>query len=94
MVLPFSVFRRTGRPSYMVAFKNELIGKCLPAVSTRKEKYADAVKQAWAWYREGIPRKRGPIDVPADSVRKLLGARPVSSATPGCLSVRCGIAVP
>jgi integrase len=62
----------------MVAFKNELTGKYLPAVSTRKEKYADAVKQAWVWYREGIPRKEGPVDVPVDSIRKLLMDTPLT----------------
>ncbi|MDR0637383.1 MAG: site-specific integrase [Spirochaetaceae bacterium] len=72
MVQPFSVFRRAGRPAYLVAFKDEITGRYLPAVSTRKEKYADAVKQAWVWYREGIPRKGGPVNVPVDSIRKLL----------------------
>jgi hypothetical protein len=78
MVQPFSVFRRAGRPSYSVAFKKELTGKYLPAVSTRKEKYADAVKQAWVWYREGIPRKEGPLAVPVDSVRNLLRDTPLT----------------
>ncbi|MDR0640089.1 MAG: tyrosine-type recombinase/integrase [Spirochaetaceae bacterium] len=72
MVQPFSVYRRVGRSAYLVAFKDEATGRYLPAVSTRKEKYADAVKQAWVWYREGIPRKEGPVSVPADSIRKLL----------------------
>jgi hypothetical protein len=78
MVQPFSVFRRAGRPSYMAAFKNELTGKYLPAVSTRKEKYAYAVKQARAWYREGLPRKEGPVDVPADFIRNLLRDTPLT----------------
>jgi hypothetical protein len=52
MVQPFSVFRRADRPAYLVAFKNEVTGRYLPAVSTRKEKYADAVKQA-----NGLRRK-------------------------------------
>jgi integrase len=78
MVQPFSVFRRADRPAYLVAFKNEITGRYLPAVSTRKEKYADALKQAWAWYREGIPRKEGPVDVPVDSIRKLLRDTPLT----------------
>jgi hypothetical protein len=67
----------------MVAFKNELTGKYLPAASTRKEKDADAVKQAWAWYREGIPRKESPVDVPADSIRKLFGDTPLAMRDAG-----------
>jgi integrase len=78
MVQPFSVFRRADRPSYLVAFKNEVTGRYLPAVSTRKEKYADAVKQAWVWFREGIPRKDGPVSIPADTIRKLLQDTPLT----------------
>jgi integrase len=78
MVQPFSVFRRADRPAYLVAFKNEVTGRYLPAVSTRKEKYADAVKQAWAWYREGVPRKEGPVGVPADSILRLLRDTPLT----------------
>ncbi|MDR1468037.1 MAG: site-specific integrase [Spirochaetaceae bacterium] len=80
MVQPFSVFKRADRPAYLVAFKNEVTGRYLPAVSTRKEKYADAVKQAWAWYREGIPRKEGPVNVPVDSLRNLLRDTPLTGS--------------
>jgi hypothetical protein len=78
MVQPFSVFRRADRPAYLVAFKNEQTGRYLPAVSTHKKTYAEAVKQAWVWYREGIPRNDGPVSVPADSIRKLLQETPLT----------------
>jgi hypothetical protein len=56
--LPFSVFKRAGRPCYLVAFKNEATGEYFPAISTRKKDEAEAVKTAFAWLRDGIPRKR------------------------------------
>jgi integrase len=69
MVLPFSVFLRGNRPYYYVAFKNEETGRYLPAISTKKTTEAAAVKQAWVWFREGIPRKGGPLDIKAASLR-------------------------
>jgi hypothetical protein len=77
----------------MVAFKNELTGKYLPAVSICKEKYADAVKQAWTWYREGVLRKEGTLAVPVDSIRSLLRDTPLTLSAPRRLSACCGIAV-
>jgi len=57
MKLPFSVFYRSARHTYYVAFKNVETGKFLPAISTKKTTEDAAVKQAWVWFREGIPRK-------------------------------------
>jgi hypothetical protein len=63
MRLPFSVFSRAGRPYFYVAFKNEKTGRYLPAISTKKELRDEAVRQAWVWYREGIPGKGGVLDL-------------------------------
>ncbi|MDR2941446.1 MAG: site-specific integrase [Treponema sp.] len=63
MALPFSVFLRGNRPYYYVAFKNEETGRYLPAISTKKTKEADAVRQAWVWFRDGIPRKGDSLDI-------------------------------
>jgi integrase len=57
MVLPFSIFLRNDRPNYYVAFKNEETGEYLPAVGTKKETEAEAIKTAFQWIRDGIPRK-------------------------------------
>ena len=68
-MLPFSVFLRGTRPYYYVAFKNEETGQYLPAISTKKTTEAAAVRQAWVWYREGIPHKGGPLDLKTYSLR-------------------------
>jgi hypothetical protein len=59
--LPFSVFKRANRPCYLVAFKNEKTGACLPPIkrgtfaacaarlrfSARKTTGAEAIKTAF-----------------------------------------------
>lgn len=60
---PFSVFLRSDRPHYYVAFKNEDTGRYLSAISTKKTNKNDAYKQAWLWYKEGIPRKKEVVDI-------------------------------
>jgi integrase len=72
MVLPFSLFLREGRPNYYVAFKNEETGAYLPAISTKKSSKTDALRQAWTWYREGIPHKGGPLDLKIRFLRDTL----------------------
>ena len=69
MKLPFSVFYRSDRHTYYVAFKNEENGRYLPAISTKKTKEADALRQAWIWYREGIPGRGGQLDLKARCLR-------------------------
>jgi hypothetical protein len=69
MKLPFSVFYRSDRHIYYVTFKNEETGRYLPAISTKKTKKADAVRQAWIWFREGVPHKGGSLDLKARSLR-------------------------
>jgi len=77
-MLPFSVFLRGKRPYYYVAFKNEETGCYLPAISTKKTKKDDAVRQAWVWYREGIPFKGGSLDLKARSLRDTIRHSSVS----------------
>jgi integrase len=69
MVLPFSIFLRGSRPNYYVSFKNEETGAYLPAISTKKPVKDEAIRQAWMWYREGIPRKGGTLDLKTNSLR-------------------------
>ena len=69
MRLPFSVFYRSARHTYYVAFKNEETGRYLPAISTKKTKEADAIRQAWVWFCEGIPCKGSTLDLKARSLR-------------------------
>jgi len=61
--LPFSVFKRAGRPCYLVAFKNEETGEYYPAISTRQKNEPEAIKTAFDWLRDGIPQKRMPVKV-------------------------------
>jgi integrase len=68
-MMPFSVFLRGNRPYYYVSFKNEETGGYLPAVSTKKNNEPDALRQAWAWYKDGVPRKGGKIKIETLSLR-------------------------
>jgi integrase len=68
-MMPFSVFLRGDRPYYYVSFKNEKTGAYLPAISTKKADEDAAVRQAWAWYREGVPRKGGRLKIETLSLR-------------------------
>ena len=43
---PFSVFKRTDRPSYLVSFK-DTDGKYLPPVSTKKKTEDEAIQGAY-----------------------------------------------
>jgi len=45
--LPFSVFKKNDRRFFSVRFKNEETGKYLPAISTKKETEAEAIKIAF-----------------------------------------------
>jgi integrase len=67
--LPFSVFKRAGRPCYVVAFKNEQTGAYMPSTSTRQTDEAAAIKVAWEWFREGIPKKDRVLDLKQCTLR-------------------------
>jgi len=59
--LPFSVFKRADRPCYLVSFKNESTGEYYPAISTGQKTESEAVKTAFTWFKEGIPKKRAAV---------------------------------
>ena len=54
---PFSVFKRTDRPCFLVSFKDDT-GKYLPPLSTKKKTEDEAREVAFKWLRNGIPQKR------------------------------------
>ncbi len=68
---PFSVFKRTDRPCYLVAFK-DADGKYLPPLSTKKITEQEAVKVAFQWLRDGIPQKKAVIRETELPVKKLI----------------------
>jgi len=78
--LPFSVFKRAGRPCYLVAFKNDETGEYLPAISTRQKTEEEAVKTAFAWLRDGIPGRDGRLDVKRYSLRGMAKSADVTKA--------------
>jgi integrase len=69
--LPFSVFKRANRPCYLVAFKNEKTGTYLPPISTRQTDETAAIKTAYQWFREGVPRKDKVVDLKQYTLRNL-----------------------
>ncbi len=69
--LPFSVFKRTDRPSYLVSFKNEKTGTYLPPISTRQTDKSAAIKIAYEWFRSGIPNKDTSVDLKEYTLRDL-----------------------
>ncbi|MDR0448386.1 MAG: site-specific integrase, partial [Treponema sp.] len=77
--LPFSVFKRTNRPFYLVAFKNEATGEYYPAISTKQKTEAEAIKTAFAWLRDGIPQKREPLKVEGMALKDV--ARKIKTKT-------------
>jgi hypothetical protein len=69
--LPFSVFKRANRPSYLVAFKNELTGTYLPPISTRQTDEAAAIKVAYEWFKNGVPNKEKVVNLKEYTLRDL-----------------------
>jgi integrase len=71
---PFSVFKRTDRPCFLVSFKDEA-GKYLPPLSTKKKTEDEALQVAFQWLRNGIPQKKDSLRVNdlalKDTVRKV-----------------------
>ena len=71
---PFSVFKRADRPCFLVSFKDD-DGKYLPPVSTKKKTHDEALKVAFQWLRDGIPRKQQAIKINdlslKDTIRKI-----------------------
>ena len=69
--LPFSVFKRANRPSYLVAFKNEKTGTYLPPISTRQTDESAAIKTAYEWFKNGVPQKDKVVDLKEYTLRDL-----------------------
>ena len=69
--LPFSIFKKNDRRFLYVSFKNEQTGKYLPAISTKKETRAEAIKIAFEWLRYGIPSKNESINIKKYSLRDM-----------------------
>jgi hypothetical protein len=78
--LPFSVFKRTGRRFYSVAFKNETTGEYLPAISTKQETEAAAIETAFRWLRDGIPRPGEAVPVKKYTLRDMARETDISSS--------------
>jgi len=71
---PFTLFKRSNRPYYFVAYKDEN-GKCLNPISTKMKDENEALKVAFNWLRTGIPRKNTVVNVSdlslKDTARKI-----------------------
>jgi integrase len=71
---PFSVFKRTDRPCFLVSFKDDA-GKYLPPLSTKKKTEEEAKQVAFQWLKNGIPQKKTALRVNdlalKDTVRKV-----------------------
>ena len=76
--LPFSIFKRSNSRSYYVKFRNEETGMYLPAISTKQESESEAVKTAFDWLKNGIPRRSEPIPLKQYSLRNMAKATEVS----------------
>ena len=59
---PFTVFKRSNRPFYFVSYK-DASGKFLSPVSTKMETEKEAMQVAFAWLRDGIPKKKEALKV-------------------------------
>jgi hypothetical protein len=59
---PFTVFKRSNRPFYFVSFK-DASGRFLSPVSTKMETEKEAMQVAFAWLRDGIPKKKEALKV-------------------------------
>jgi hypothetical protein len=54
--LPFSVYKRGGRKTFLVRFKNKA---GLPAVNTKQTTKQAAIEAAYGMLRDGVPAKAG-----------------------------------
>ena len=73
---PFSVFKRTDRPSFLVSFK-DANGNYLPPLSTKKKTGAEAMEVAFKWLRDGIPQKKEALKINDLSLKN--GARKIKT---------------
>ncbi|MDR2701801.1 MAG: site-specific integrase [Spirochaetaceae bacterium] len=59
---PFTVFKRSNRPYYFVSYK-DASGRFLSPVSTKMKTEKEAMQVAFAWLRDGIPKKNEALKV-------------------------------
>jgi len=59
---PFTLYKRSNRPFYFVSFK-DANGKYSSPVSTKKTTEKEAMQVAFAWLRDGIPKKNSTVKV-------------------------------
>jgi len=67
---PFSVFKRSDRTYYSVAF-NDANGKQIPPLSTKKKTHDEAMKVAFQWLMDGIPQKQSSVKVHELSLKEV-----------------------
>ncbi|MCL2411090.1 MAG: site-specific integrase [Treponema sp.] len=68
---PFTIFKRSNRPFYFVSFK-DANGKSLSPISTKQVDEKDAMQIAFAWLRDGIPKKEKSVTVQDLAFKDLL----------------------
>ena len=78
--LPFSVFKKNDRRFFSVRFKNDETGKYLPAISTKKETKAEAIKIAFDWLRDGISKNDEIINSKKYTMRNMAKESDISKA--------------
>jgi integrase len=66
---PFSLFKRADRPCFLVSFKDEN-GKYLPPLSTKMKDEQEALKIAFQWLQDGVPKKQNTVKVHSLSLRE------------------------
>jgi integrase len=76
--IPFSLFKRASSRCYYVKFKNNETGKYLPAISTKQESEAEAMKIAFEWLTNGIPKSGETVSYKQFSLRDMTKAVDIS----------------
>ena len=68
---PFTVFKRSNRPYYFVSYKDSN-GKFLSPISTKQKTEKEAMQIAFAWLRDGIPKKQTAVTVQDLSFKEII----------------------
>jgi integrase len=67
---PFTVFKRSNRPYYFVSYK-DANGQFLSPISTKKKTEDEAMQVAFAWLRDGVPKKNTALKVKDLSLKEI-----------------------
>jgi hypothetical protein len=78
--LPFSIIKRAGRRYFYVRFKDKTTGKYQTAISTKETTEAEAVRTAFNWLQNGVPKPDGAIPIGTCSLLAQLRAMALSAA--------------